>query len=79
MKDFTALLFLSFIFLEVPMAYNESDEKSRILNEIRILETKIADLGDREYEIAMKHKMLNHRLADLRYELRLIEENELKS
>ena len=61
------------------MAYNESDEKSRILNEIRILETKIADLGDRKYEIAMEHKMLNHRLADLKYELRLLEENDSKS
>ena len=61
------------------MAYNESDEKSRILNEIRILETKIADLGDREYEIAMKHKMLNHRLADLRYELRQLDEKEQKN
>lgn len=58
------------------MAYNESDEKSRILNEIRTLETKIAGLGDKKYEIAMEHKMLNHRLADLRYELRQLEEKE---
>ena len=58
------------------MAYNESDEKSRMLNEIRILEAKIAGLGDKKYEIAMEHKMLNHRLADLRYELRQLEEKE---
>lgn len=61
------------------MAYNESDEKSRMLNEIRILESKIAGLGDKKYEIAMEHKMLNHRLADLRYELRQLEEKESKS
>lgn len=58
------------------MAYNESDEKSSILDEIRILETKIAGLGDMEYEIAMKRKMLNHRLADLRYELRQLDSKE---
>ncbi len=58
------------------MAYNEPDDKLEIQNEIRMLEEKIASLGDKKYEIAMKRKMLNHRLFDLRYKLRQLDEKE---
>lgn len=57
------------------MACNESDEKLEILNEIRTLEEKVTNLGNKEYELAIQRKMLRHRIADLRYRLREIDHN----
>ena len=52
------------------MACNESDDKLEIQNEIHRLEKERMSLGDSLYEIAMKRKFINHRLADLRYKLK---------
>ena len=57
------------------MACNESDEKLEILNEIRTLEEKVTNLGNKEYELSIQRKMLRHRIADLRYRLREIDHN----
>jgi septal ring factor EnvC (AmiA/AmiB activator) len=52
------------------MAYNESDDKLELQNEIRRLENELAGLGGDIYEISMKRKFLRHRIADLEYELK---------
>jgi septal ring factor EnvC (AmiA/AmiB activator) len=52
------------------MAYNESDDKLELQNEIRRLENELAGLGGDIYEIAMRRKFLRHRIADLEYELK---------
>ena len=52
------------------MTYNESDDQHSLLNEIRILEQKIADLDNELYDICMEKKFIRHRIADLEYELR---------
>ena len=52
------------------MAYNESDDKLELQNEIRRLENELAGLDSDGYEIAMRRKFLRHRIADLEYELK---------
>lgn len=52
------------------MAYNESDDKLELQNEIRRLENELAGLGSDIYEVAMRRKFLRHKIADLEYELR---------
>ena len=52
------------------MAYNESDDKLAIQNEIHRLEQKRMSLGNSLYEIAMERKFTNHKLADLQYKLK---------
>ena len=52
------------------MAYNESDDKLELQNEIRHLENELASLDGDIYEISMKRKFLCHRIADLEYELK---------
>jgi len=52
------------------MAYNESDDKSAIFFEIRKLEEQIASLDKKVATISMERKFLQHRLSDLRYELK---------
>ena len=51
------------------MAYNESDDKLEIQNEIRYVEQQLTDLGDEVYRVSMRRKFLQHKLADLKYEL----------
>jgi len=51
------------------MAYNESDDKSRRLNEIRQLEQERAYLDSQIASLMMRRKMLGHRIADLKYEI----------
>lgn len=55
--------------MEVPMAYNESDDKSRRQNEIRQLEQERAYLDSQIASLVFKKKMLGHRIADLKYEI----------
>lgn len=47
-----------------------SDDEPALLNEIRILKRELASLGEESYEIAMKRKLIRHRIADLEWNLR---------
>lgn len=51
------------------MTYNESDDKSDLEKEIERLKKKLDALSEQEYHIMMERKFINHRLADLQYEL----------
>ena len=52
------------------MAYNESDDETSILSEISELEREIADLDERLYLLFSRKRLINHRIADLRYILK---------
>ena len=56
------------------MTCNESDEQSRILDEICILENRIAGLDSKLAELLTEKKFANHRLSDLQYRLREIQQ-----
>lgn len=51
------------------MAYNESDDKIDLEKEIEQLKKRLEALSEQEYHILMERKFINHRLADLQYEL----------
>lgn len=51
------------------MTYNESDDKIDLEKEIERLKKKLEILSEQEYHIMMERKFINHRLADLQYEL----------
>ena len=51
------------------MTCNESDDKSDLKNEIEQLKKRLKALSEQEYRISMERKFINHRLADLQYEL----------
>lgn len=52
------------------MAYNESDDEPSILAEISKLRQKVASLDEDLYLACNKRRLINHRIADLEYELR---------
>ena len=52
------------------MACNEPDDKTELLNEIRILEQQIASLEEERYLLVSKSQLLQHRVDDLKYYLR---------
>lgn len=52
------------------MPFNEPDDISSIQSEILKLEHDFEDLGEDFYTIAMKRKMIRHRIDDLKYKLR---------
>ncbi len=47
----------------------ESDDKTSIMDEICEIEKQIADLEEKLSDICMQRKLLNHRLADLKWNL----------
>lgn len=49
---------------------NEDDNKESILNEISSLRQELASLDENLYLINIRRKLINHRIADLEYELR---------
>ena len=51
------------------MAYSEPDRKSKILNEIRHTKDRLGGLETELSHILLECKLLNHKLADLNYEL----------
>lgn len=51
------------------MAYSEPDRKSKILNEIRHTKDRIGGLETELPHMLLERKFLNHKLADLNYEL----------
>ena len=51
------------------MASNEEDKDS-IEKSIKSLEDELQATKEEAYTIAMKRKFLNHRIADLKYELK---------
>lgn len=50
------------------MLNHESDDEPSIIQEINDIESKLKSLNRQQYELSMKQKFLNHRLADLKYE-----------
>lgn len=58
------------------MTCNESDAALEIQSEILRLEQDFEDLGEDFYTIAMKRKMIRHRIDDLKYKLRVMNNNE---
>lgn len=52
------------------MAYNESDDKLELRNEIRKLKEQVADLDKELGRISMTKKFLTHRIADMEYLLK---------
>lgn len=54
------------------MTCNESDAALEIQSEILRLERDFEDLGEDFYSIAMKRKMIRHRIDDLKYQLKEI-------
>lgn len=52
------------------MTCNESDAALEIQSEILRLEHDFEDLGEDFYSIAMKRKMIRHRIDDLKYKLK---------
>lgn len=51
------------------MTCNESDDKIDLEREIEQLKKRLEALSKQEYHILMERKFINHRLADLQYEL----------
>ena len=51
------------------MLNREPDDETSILREIQAVKQKLASLDEDVYELSMKRKFLNHRLADLEYNL----------
>lgn len=49
------------------MLNRELDDEKSILCEIQVIESELESLNEQKYELSMKRKFLNHRLADLRY------------
>lgn len=52
------------------MTYNESDDEPSILAEISRLEHELANLDEELYSLTTRRRLINHRIADLKYELR---------
>ena len=51
------------------MTYNESDDEPSILAEISRLKHELANLDEELYSLTTKRRLINHRIADLQYEL----------
>lgn len=52
------------------MAYNESDDEPSILAEISRLKHELANFDKELYSLFTRRRLINHRIADLQYELR---------
>ena len=52
------------------MTYNESDDEPSILVEISRLKHELANLDEELYSLTTRRRLINHRIADLQYELR---------
>ena len=52
------------------MAYNESDDEPSILAEISKLEGELVNLEEQLYFLSTRRRLIKHRIADLKYELR---------
>ena len=52
------------------MSCNESDDEPSILVEISKLEHELASLDEKLYPLITRRRLINHRIADLQYELR---------
>ena len=61
------------------MAYNESDDEPSILAEISKLRQEVVSLDTELYLSCTKRRLINHRIADLEYELRNRKTHELEN
>lgn len=52
------------------MTYNESDDEPSILVEISRLKHELANLDEELYSLTTRRRLIDHRIADLQYELR---------
>jgi len=60
------------------MACNESDDEPSLLTEISKRKRELANLDDELYYLETKRRLINHRIADLQYELRQRNSNKTK-
>lgn len=52
------------------MAYSESDDEPSILADISKLKHELANLDEELYSLTTRRRLIDHRIADLQYELR---------
>lgn len=57
------------------MLDRESNDEASILREIKMIKQQLNNINNKTYDILMQRKMLNHKLADLEYELNHLEDD----